>query len=77
MTTQEKVESLIREAADLPEEAQAELVHSLVEMRSQRLGVYHLDEDDRSALARSAEDIRLGRFASNEEMDQLFALYGA
>ena len=37
MTTQEKVEALIEQAAELPEEAQAELVHSLVEMRSQPL----------------------------------------
>jgi uncharacterized protein (UPF0128 family) len=77
MTTQEKIESLIQQAAELPEEAQAELVHSLVEMRSQYLGIYHLDDDDRAALARSAEDIRLGRFASDEDMNELFARYGA
>jgi hypothetical protein len=77
MTTQEKVESLIQQAAELPEEAQAELVHSLVEMRSQHLGIYHLDEDERAALARSAEDERLGRFASDEEIELLFARYGA
>ena len=51
MTTQEKVEALIEQAAELPEEAQAELVHSLVEMRSQHLGIYHLDEEERAALA--------------------------
>jgi hypothetical protein len=77
MTTQEKVESLIRQAAELPEEAQTELVQSLVEMRSQHLGIYHLDDDERAALARSAEDIRLGRFASDQEIDELFARYGA
>jgi hypothetical protein len=77
MTTQEKIESLIQQAADLPEEAQAELVQSLVEMRSQNLGVYHLDDDERAALARSAEDERQGRFASEDEISQLFARYGA
>lgn len=39
MTTQEKVEALIQQAAELPEEGQAELVKSLVEMRSQYLGI--------------------------------------
>lgn len=77
MKIQEKVESLIRQAAELPDEAQAELVESLVEMRSQHLGFYHLDDDEREALARSAGDVRLGRFASDEEIDQLFAKYGA
>lgn len=77
MTTQQKVESLIRQTTELPEEAQAELVQSLVEMRSQHLGIYYLDNDERSALARSADDERLGRFASDEELDQMFAIQPA
>jgi hypothetical protein len=56
MTTQAKVEALIRQAAELPDEAQAELVRSLVEMRMQHLGIYHLDDDERAALARSGDD---------------------
>jgi hypothetical protein len=76
MTIQEKVESLILQASELPEEAQAELVQSLVEMRSQNLGIYHLDDDDRAVLARSAEDERLGRFASDDEVSQMFARFG-
>jgi len=77
MTTQKKVESLIQQAAELPDEAQAELVQSLVEMRSQHLGIYHLDEEERAALARSAEDERLGRFASDKDIDAMYARYGA
>jgi hypothetical protein len=77
MTTQEKIEALIQEAAELPDEAQAELVESLVEMRSQHLGIYHLNDEEREALARSAEDIRLGRFASDQEVDEMYARYGA
>jgi hypothetical protein len=75
MTTQEKVESLIRQAAELPGEAQAELLDSLIEMRAEDLGVYHVDDDERAALARSAEDVRLGRFASDAEIEQMFARY--
>ena len=77
MTSQEKVEALIQQAAELPDEAQAELVESLVEMRSQHLGIYHLNDEEREALARSAEDIRLGRFASDQEVDEMYARYGA
>jgi hypothetical protein len=77
MTMQRKVESLIRQVEELPEEAQAELVQSLVEMRAPQAGIYHLDDDERAALARSAEDERLGRFASEDDMAKLFARYGA
>ena len=77
MTTQEKVEALIQQAAELPDEAQAELVETLVEMRSQHLGIYHLNDEEREALARSTEDIRLGRFASDQEVGEMYARYGA
>jgi hypothetical protein len=75
MTTQQKVEALIRQAAELPEEAQAELVQSLVEMRSQQFGIYEVDDDERAALARSGEDVRHGRFASDADVDETFARY--
>lgn len=77
MNTHEKVESLFEQVVELPDEAQAELVESLLEMRAQQLGIYHLDDDDRASLARSAEDIRLGRFASDAEIEGMYARYGA
>jgi hypothetical protein len=75
MTTREKVESLIEQVVELPDYAQAELVESLLDMRAQHLGIYHLDDDEREALARSAEDVRLGRFASEAEVERTFARY--
>jgi hypothetical protein len=45
MTPDEKVESLIQQAAELPDDAQAELFRSLVEMRSQHLGIYNTDQE--------------------------------
>ena len=39
MISQAKVESLIRQVADLPEEAQAELARSIAER------IYHFDDD--------------------------------
>lgn len=77
MTTREKVESLFEQVVELPDEAQAELVESLIDMRAQQLGIYHLDDDDRASLARSAEDIRLSRFASDAEVNDMYARYGA
>ena len=75
MTTREKVESLIEQVGRLPDDAQAALVESLLEIRAQQLGIYHLDDDERGALARSAEDVRLGRFASDAAVEQTFARY--
>ena len=77
MTTREKIESLIQQTAELPEEAQAELFQTLAEMRGQYFGIYHLDDDERAALAKSAEDERLGRFVSEEEIDAMVRRYDA
>jgi len=77
METQEKIESLIRQVTELPEEAQAEVVQSLLDLRSQHLGIYQLDQEERAALSHSAEDVRLGRFASDEEIEEVFAHFGA
>jgi hypothetical protein len=75
MTTREKVEALIEQVVKLPDDAQAEFVESLLEMRAEHLGIYHVDDDERDALSRSAEDVRLGRFASDTEVEQTFARY--
>lgn len=77
MTTQEKVASLIQQTVDLPEEAQADFVQTLLEMRFQNTGVYQLNDEEREALDRSEEDVRAGRFASEEEMEATFARYRA
>ena len=54
MTTDDKVKSLIQQATELPEEAQAELVQSLVEMRAEHLEIYSRDDDERAGLADGA-----------------------
>jgi hypothetical protein len=77
MTTHEKVQALIEQVADLPEYAQREVVESLLDMRAQHLGIYHLDDDEREAIARSGEDVRLGRFAAEAEVEETFAHHRA
>lgn len=47
MTTDEKVEALIEQAAALPDDAQYQLFQSLAEMRSHHLGVDYRDEKER------------------------------
>lgn len=37
--------------------------------------VYRLDEEEREALARSAEDLMYGRFASDAEIEEIFGRY--
>lgn len=75
MTTREKVEALIDQVVGLPDYAQAEFVETLLDMRAQQIGIYHVDDDEREALARSAEDVRLGRFASDAEVDATLHRY--
>ena len=75
MASKDQLQHLVQRIASLPEDAQAELFQILVEMRANDLGVYELDEDERAALARSAEDMRHGRFAPEEAMEQMFVRY--
>ena len=51
MTTDQKVELLIKQAADLPDDAQEELFLSLVQMRSEYLGIDNTEEEIDAPLA--------------------------
>jgi transcriptional regulator of acetoin/glycerol metabolism len=75
MASKRQLQNLVQRIAALPEDEQAELLQSLVEMRANHLGIYELDDDERAALGRSAEDMRGGRFASEDAVEQMFARY--
>jgi len=45
----------------------------MLEIEAKYGGIYELDEDERAALQQSAEDIRLDRFASDEDIAEVFA----
>ena len=66
---------LIARAADLPEAARAEIAQSIVEIEAKYSRVYHFDEEDRAAIAESDEDIRLGRYASDKEVEEVFGRF--
>ena len=69
------VETLLERIADWPEEAQAELVQSIVDIETKHLGVYKLDPDERAAIERGLEEMRQGKFASDEEVAAVFNRY--
>ena len=48
MPIQQKVESVLRRITALPEEAQAEILRTLVEVRSQNLGIDNADVEERA-----------------------------
>ena len=69
------IETLLERIADWPEEAQAELVQSIVDIETKHLGVYKLNPDERAAIEQGLEEMRQGKFASDEEVAALFNRY--
>ena len=73
--TKDQFRALVERAADWPEEAQTELLQSMVQIEAKYGGVYHIDDDERAALERSAEDIRKGRFATDDAVEAVFSRF--
>jgi predicted transcriptional regulator len=69
------VETLLERIADWPEEAQAELVQSIVDIETKHLGVYKLEPDERAAIERGLEEMCQGKFASDEQVAAVFNRY--
>jgi len=75
MTGKDLVEILIDRVAEWPEDARAELVQSIVEIEEKFVGAYHLSDEERVAVRRGLEEMRQGKFASEEEVEALFRRY--
>jgi len=75
MTGKDLVEILIDRVAEWPEDARAELVQSIVEIEEKFVGLYHLSAEERVAVRRGLEEMRQGKFASEEEVEALFRRY--
>lgn len=58
-----------------PREAQDELVRSMTEIETRYSRVYHVNDDERAALERSAEDVRKKRFAADGDVDAAFSRF--
>jgi len=73
--TNNKLTELIARAETWPEEAQEELVRSAFDIETRYLKTYELTDDDRAALKRSLDDVRNGTFASEDEVQEVFARF--
>jgi hypothetical protein len=69
------IETLLERIADWPKEAQAGLVQSIVDIETRHLGVYKLNPDEQAAIEQGLEEMRQGKFASDEEVTALFNRY--
>ena len=63
---------ILEQVESWPEEDQEELAEYAREIAARRGGVYRLSEDERAALAQSAQDVRAGRFASDQQIAAIF-----
>jgi hypothetical protein len=74
MTKEQMKVVLDRVLTWLPE-AQEEAVASLQTIEEEFMGSHELSLEDREALERSAEDVRHGRFATDEDVKRVFDRY--
>ena len=58
-----------------PETAQDEAVATLQAIEEEFQQPYTLTDEDHSALERSADDVRQGRFATNEAVQEVFGRF--
>jgi ParB-like chromosome segregation protein Spo0J len=67
-----KLKELIERVETWPTETQEEVIEILLSIEHARLADYELTDEDRAALPRSAEDLREGRFAPDEQVSEYF-----
>jgi hypothetical protein len=71
-STSKRLKEIVDRAQAWPKEVQDEAVEMLLSIERSYVGGYELTAADRAALARSAEDVRHGRFASDERLAAFF-----
>jgi hypothetical protein len=70
--TKDQIKAVLERVLSWPPEAQAEAVASLESIEQELSGPLPLSDDDRRALEQSADDVRHGRFANDEEVRKVF-----
>ena len=70
-----KLKDLIERVGTWPEEAQEEALQLLLALEQEYAEPYELSPDDRAAIDRSLEDMREGRFATDEQVAAVFGRY--
>jgi hypothetical protein len=67
-----KLEEVLERAKTWPEEIQEEAAETLLSIEQGFVDGYTLSPEDKEALARSAEDVRHGRFVSDSRLADFF-----
>ena len=75
--TKQGLEILLERVATWPEEAQDELIQSMANIEKKHLGVYRLNDEERSAVRRGLQEMRENKLASEEAVAAVFARYRA
>ena len=70
--TAKKLKVLMERVEHWPPEAQEEALASLQTIEEEFVRARELSDEDRTALERSAEDVREGRFANEEQVREVF-----
>ncbi|MEA2907278.1 MAG: hypothetical protein QOI12_4665 [Alphaproteobacteria bacterium] len=70
-----KLESLLELASTWPEEAQGELMRVITDIETRHFGVYRLSDEERAGVRQGLEDMRAGKFATDEEVAAVFNRY--
>jgi predicted transcriptional regulator len=70
-----KLKDIIECADTWPEEAQEEAVQFLLALEQEYAEPYELSDEDRKAIDRGLEDMRQGRFATDEQVAAVFNRY--
>ena len=73
--TKDQVKAMLDRVLTWPAEAQEEAVASLAMIEEQITALQTLFSDDRDALSRSAEDVRQGKFATDDQVKEIFDRY--
>jgi len=72
MMTKDEVKKILDRVLTWPQEAQEQAIASLETIEQEFTGSVQLSREDRLALERSAEDVRNGNFATDEEVQGVF-----
>jgi predicted transcriptional regulator len=70
-----KLKDLLERVETWPEAVQEEAVQSLLAIEQEIAEPYELSDADRAAIDRSLDDMRQGRFATDEEVAAVFNRY--
>ena len=72
MTDTKSLDALMERAASWPEEAQAELVRSMLDIEIKYFGVHRLSDEERVAIREGLDAAKRGDFASDEQIAEVF-----